>query len=161
MDLLTDTHIWYLFSFLVFLVIAWKAGKNKVLDMLDGRIEDIKKEINTAESLRVEAQEMLAQYQRKHRDAMQDAEKIKQDAENQAKEIQALAQKNLQETLDRRQKQLEDRLQRMEQNALQEIQTYAAELSIKAATEIITEKLDKKTNDKLVDSSIKNIASSM
>ena len=46
----------------------------------------------------------------------------------------------------------------MEQNAVQEIRAYAAELAVKATTEIIAKQMDKKTNENLIDQSIKNIA---
>ena len=158
MGFLADPLSWYLVSFLVFVGIAWRFGKDAVVNMLDGKIEEIKKEISTAESLRVEAQEMLAQYQRKQRDAMKDAEKIINDAKEQAKEMQKLSEKNLEDVIKRREKQLQERIQRMEQNAINEIQAYAAELSIRAAVEIITEKLDKKAGEKLIDQSIKDVS---
>lgn len=161
MELLNDAQVWYLLSFIVFIVIAVRFGKASFLNTIDSKIEDIQKEINTAESLRVEGQEMLAQYQRKQRDALQDAEKIINDAKDQAKAMQKQAEADLKETMKRREDQLADRLQRMEQNAIQEIQDHAAELAINAAKEIITEKLDKKAGEKLIDQSIKNVASNI
>ena len=76
MELLQDSHVWFAISFAVFVGLAWHLGKDAVLNALDARINEIRKDIETSEPLRIEAQEMLAQYQRKHRDAMQDAEKI-------------------------------------------------------------------------------------
>lgn len=161
MELLNDAQVWYLLSFLVFVVIAFRFGKSSFLNTIDSRIAEIQKEISTAESLRVEAQEMLAQYQRKQRDALQDAEKIINDAKEQAKEAQKQAEQSLKESMKRREAQLQDRLKRMEQNAIQEIQSHAADLAINAAKEIITETLDKKAGEKLVDQSIKNVANNI
>ena len=45
----------------------------------------------------------------------------------------------------------------MEQSAVAEIQKYAADLAIKATTEIISEHLDKSANQKLVDAAIKDV----
>ncbi len=158
MELLADEHTWLVISFLAFLGIAWRLGKDKILALLDDKIEEIRKEIETAESLRIEAQEMLAQYQRKHRDAITESKKIIADAKKQAEAIHKQAGKDLEETLERRELQLKDRIKRMEQSAVQEIQNYAADLAMNAATEIITDKLDKKTGEKLVDQSIKNLS---
>ncbi len=161
MEFLHDPHFWYNVSFAMFAVVAWKFGKNAVLELLDGRIEDIRKDIESAEGLRVEAQELLAQYQRKHRDAVKDAQAIVTTAEKQAAEIIKKADQDLQETALRREKQLQERLARMEHAAIEEIRQYAADLALNATAEIIAVQLDKKTNDKLVDNSIKGIGSNL
>ncbi|MEZ5918804.1 MAG: hypothetical protein R3D66_02415 [Alphaproteobacteria bacterium] len=156
-ELLHDSHIWLLASFGVFLAIAWKVGKPAVLQQLDTRIAAIRDEISRAENLRVEAQELLAQYQRKHRDALQESERIIETARQHAQEIRTKAEADLEETMTRREAQLSERLKRMEQNAIDDIQAYAADLAIKATGEIIAGKLDKKANEKLVDQAIKDI----
>ena len=157
MELLNDTLVWFSLSFIAFLVLTWKFGKTVIIELLDGRIEDIRKNIETAENLRVEAQELLAQYQRKHKDAVKDAESIIEIAKKQAAEIQKQAEEDLAESITRREKQLQERLQRMEQTAVEEVRQYAANLSIRATAELIAQHLDKKTNEMLVDDSIKEI----
>ena len=157
MNFLNDPYIWLVFSFAIFCGILWKKGKGAFLALLDKRIELIREEIKTAENLRTEAQELLAQYQRKHRDALKDAEKIISNAEKQAAAIQQKAESELNESIERRERQLKERLERMEQSAINQIQAYAADLAIKATAEIIAHKLDKKANEKLVDQAIKDI----
>lgn len=158
MEFFQDMHHWVIFSFLVFAFMLWKLGKDKVVALLDKRIADVRKEIETAESLRVEAQELLAQYQRKQRDAAKEADEIVANAKAHAAEIQKDAEKDLKALAKRREEQLADRLQRMEQNAMREIQAYAAELAVKATSEIIAKQMDKKTNENLVDQSIKSVS---
>lgn len=158
MELFTDTQIWLVLSFLVFLFMIVKLGKEKFLALLDSRIEEIRREVNTAESLHIEAQELLAQYQRKQRDAAKEADEILKNAKEHAAEIKKQMDKELKQTMKRREKRLQERLERMEQKAKQEIQTYAAELAVKATREIIAENMDSKTNDKLIDESIKNVS---
>jgi F-type H+-transporting ATPase subunit b len=158
MDFLYDTAFWYLVSFLGFAAIIWKYGKPALMNYIDNRIEEIREEIATAENLRVEAQSMLAQYQRKHKDAVKDADQILATAKKQAAEIQKQAEKELDETIARREKQLSERLERMEENAKEEIRQYAASLAITATGEIISKTLDKKANEKLVDAAIKGVS---
>ncbi len=161
MELLGDATVWLLLSFIIFSVIVWRAGKQAFLNLLDNRIENIRSEIETAENLRVEAQELLAQYQRKHRDAVKDAEDIIANAQTHADEIRKKAEEELEEIMARREKQLKERLDRMEKSAATEIQKYAADLAIKATTEIIAGQLDKKANEKLVDQAIKDVGSNI
>ena len=156
-----DSHTWVLISFLLFLAIAFRFGKNTFLSKLDNRIDSIRNEIKTAESLRIEAQELLAQYQRKQRDAAKEAEDIIAAAKSAAAIIRSEAEKDLQDLLVRKEAQLGERLKRMEDSAKTEIQSYAAELAVKATTEIIQSKLDQAANDRLIDASIQAISAQL
>lgn len=161
MHFLGEATNWVLISFVLFAIGFWKFGLKLLIGKLDGRIEEIRKEIETAESLRVEAQELLAQYQRKQRDAAREAEAIMAGAEKHAAEIQRQTESELNEMVARKEAQLKDRLKRMEDVAMQEIKAYAAELSVKATAEIIAKQMDQATNDLLIDQSIKSIASQL
>ncbi len=160
-QMLQDSYVWFTFSFIIFAFIILKYGLPALITLLDARIAQIKADLQESENLRVEAQEMLAQYQRKHRDAVQEAEKILASARENANQLKKQTEAELNEIMQRREQQLTERLKRMEQNAINEIQAYAAELSINAAKQIIIEKLDKKTNAKLVDEAIGNLQTNM
>lgn len=154
MEFLHDTHIWVLFSFLIFVAVAWKLGRQGVLDKLDTRIAEIRKEIQTAEGLRVEAQEMLAQYQRKQRDALKEAESVIETARDHAAKIRAQAEADLDESMARREEILATRLKRMEEAAIQEIRAHAADLAIEATLQVVMKKLDEKAGGRLIDEAI-------
>lgn len=161
MEFLLNPATWLLFSFLIFAGIIWKFGKTALISMLDARIKAIREELSTAENLRIEAQEMLAQYQRKHRDAIKEAENIIATAERQAEDIRKKAEADLDEVIARREKQLKERLGRLQQNAKDEIRQYAANLALEATTQIILKNVDARVNAELVDKSIKNIGASL
>lgn len=161
MAFLQEATNWVLISFVIFAIGFWKFGLKLLLGKLDSRIAEIRKEIETAESLRIEAQELLAQYQRKQRDAAREAETIIESAQKHAAEIQKQAESELNEMVARKESQLKDRLKRMEDVAIQDIKAYAAELSVKATAEIIAKQMDQATNDRLVDQSIKTIAAQL
>jgi F-type H+-transporting ATPase subunit b len=154
---MNDPYTWLILSFCIFAFVVYKGGKSALLNMLDTRIADIKTEIATAESLRVEAQELLAQYQRKHRDAVKDADTIIANAQKQAEEIRKNTEEDLSQNMARKEKQLRDRLARAETAAIEEIQAYAADLAVRATSEIIASKMDGKTSEKLIDTSISNM----
>lgn len=160
-QLLHDTNFWVLISFTLFVVLVFKSAKTAIIGKLDGRIAQIRTDIETAENLRVEAQELLAQYQRKQRDAQNEAEAIIANARNHAAEIHKTAETDLHEMIDRKEKQLTDRLKRMEDSAKAEIRAYASELAVKATAEIIANRLDDAGNARLVDQAIKTLPSNM
>lgn len=153
-----DTKLWIAFSFIIFSVIAYMMGRKSITGALDNKIAEIKSEIENAERLRVEAQELLAQYQRKQRDAEKEAAEILSHAKEQAQQIKKQAEKELAESMDRREDQLAERLKRIEENAIAEIQSHAADLAVAASQEMIIKTLDDKLNASLNEGTIKNIA---
>jgi len=153
----TDTGIWVAISFLLFAAFAFVMGRTSVTAKLDSHINEIKLEIENAERLRVEAQELLAQYQRKQRDSEQEAADILENAKEQSKQTQKNADADLEESLTRREEQLTERLQRLEENAIVEIQNYAAQLAVQATREMIIQTMDEATNDDLNAQAIQNL----
>ncbi|MEM8833142.1 MAG: hypothetical protein AAGB32_01250 [Pseudomonadota bacterium] len=141
-----DTNAWVVISFLVFAAFAYIMGRKSVAGKLDSYRDEIKNEIENAERLRVEAQELLAQYQRKQRDAEAEADKILENAKKQADQTKKTADKELKETMKRREEQLSDRLQRLEENAMNDIRDYAAQLAVEATQEMIVQTMDEKKN---------------
>ncbi len=160
-DLLGNTTFWYFLSFVVFVAIAYRLGGKAVTAQLDKQITDIKKKIETAEGLRVEAQEMLAQYQRKQRDALKEADSIIENAKKNAAKIKAQAEAELEATMERREKQIIERIDRMQQEAVSHVQEQAAELALKAARILIADHLDANQNNGLVEDTLRDISSQL
>ena len=152
-----DTNVWVLFSFIIFAIILIKAANGAISNIVDSRILKIKKELEEAENLHTEAQELLAQYQRKHANAVKEAEEILANAEVYATKIRKQAKKEIKENLERREDQLIDRIDRMKQNAITEVQEHAAHIAIEATREIIVNDFDKKLDKAIVDETIKTI----
>jgi F-type H+-transporting ATPase subunit b len=150
----TDTGIWVALSFILFAFIAYKLGGKSVVGKLDGKIQEIKDEIENAERIRVEAQELLAQYQRKQQDAEKEAKEMVKNAKAQARAIKKTMQIELDETITRREAQLADRMKRLEENAIAQIQNKAADVAVAATTQMILSAMDEKTQKALVESSV-------
>lgn len=147
--LLNDTNFWVLISFVIFMGVAWKYGRKTALAGLDDKINSIQTELTTAEKLRVEAQELLAEYQRKHKDALREADDIIAKARAHADSMRVKAESDLEETMKRREDQLQQSLARIEQNAANEIQAYTAQIAINAARDLMTKNMTEK-NDKAI-----------
>lgn len=154
-----DTDIWVVFSFVIFMFILIKGAKGAMTNVVDARIDKIKRELEEAENLHTEAQELLAQYQRKHASAVQESEKIIENAEVYANKIRKQAKKEIKQNLERREEQLVERIERMKENAIADIQVHAANLAIEAAQGILEKNIDKKLDKAIVEDSIKAIKS--
>lgn len=158
MEYFSDPHSWVVLSFTLFAVLALKFGAGKFAAMLDGRIAAIRDDIETAKKLRAEAQDLLSKYEQKQKDAAREADEILASAKSAADLIRKDAEKDLNDLIARKESHLAERLARMEETAKAEIQAYAAELAVKATTEIISSKLDQAANDRLISASTKAIA---
>lgn len=156
-----DTSLWHAISFAFFVLILIKGGKIALSSVVDAKIEHIKNSLIEAEALHVEAQELLAQYQRKHTNAVKEANEIIANAEMYVAKIRKLAKKELRENLDRREAQLTERLERMKDSAIVEIQRYAADISIEATRTIVIQEFDTKADKALTDGEIKSLGSQL
>ena len=125
--------------------------------LLDDRADKIRNELDEARRLREEAQAMLAEFERKQRDAEKEAESIitlaKQEAEALAKETR----EKLKDSLERRGKIAEEKIARAEEQALSEVRSVAVNVAIAAAEQIIESKMTPAASKKLVDQSIKDL----
>lgn len=155
--LLADSNFWVLLSTIAFAAVVWKKGRKPITDMLDARTARIRSELEEAERLRVEAQDLLSETQKKHRDALQTAQKIIDNAQKNAQALEAETQKRLEESLKRREEQLLDRIQRAEAAAVQELRNQAADIATRAA-EIMLEDTLAKRGGKLVDDAIDDLS---
>ena len=151
-----DPHAWVLLSTIVFAVIAWVKGKKPLLDMLDSRTARIKHELDEAERLKNEAQQLLADYQKKHREAVATAQKIIDNAQESVALMQKQAEEKLTENMKHRETHLLERIARAEAAAVQELRYQAADIAANAAKQLLSESMDKR-GVKLVDAAIEEL----
>ncbi|MEC8621958.1 MAG: F0F1 ATP synthase subunit B, partial [Pseudomonadota bacterium] len=62
-------EFWVAVGFLILLAVLLKPAKKIIIESLDSRAEKIRSSLDEAEKLREEAQHVLADYQRKQREA--------------------------------------------------------------------------------------------
>ncbi|MCE9506990.1 MAG: F0F1 ATP synthase subunit B [Alphaproteobacteria bacterium] len=153
---LADPHSWVLFSAILFAIVGWKKGKQPLLKILDGRTARIKADLEEAARLKNEAQELLADYQKKHRDAVQTAQKIIDNAQEAALLIQKDAGQKLEENITRREGLLLERIARAEAAAVQSLRHQAADIAAAAAEKLLAATMDKR-GAKLVDEAIEDL----
>ena len=153
-----NTTVWVAISFVVFVAMAVKFAGKKITSALDAKIAQIKADIETAERLKKEAQDLFADFEKKQRDAEAIAAKIIEDAKASARLVQEQAEQDLTQSMQRREEQLVQRLKQIEERAIADIQNHAADLAIAATREIVAKTLDEKTSKNLVDQAIQSVS---
>lgn len=121
---------------------------------LDARAAKISAQLDEARTLREEAQALLAQYQRKQRDATKDAEEMVVQAKEEAKLFAKEAEQNLEELLERRSRSATEKIAQAEAQAVKEVRAAAVSVAVGAAEKVVREHLDRKDMDSLLDSAI-------
>lgn len=157
-----DATFWAFVGLMLFLaLIIYIKVPGKIAAGLDKRADAIRSELEEARRLREEAQALLAEYQRKQREAEREAEDIVSQAQREAKAMAAEAKQKLEAYVVRRQKQAEDKITQAETQAVQDVRSRSADVAIAAAELIIADKVSGKLADTLISSSIKDVAAKL
>lgn len=149
-----NAAFWVGLSFFLVVGLAARPVGRALGAALDARAAKIKARLDEAHKLREDAQEMLATYQRKQRDAMKEAEEIIAHAKAEAERLSAQAAKDLEEQLKRREAQAMDRIAQAEAQALKEVQNLAVDVAVAAARQVMTDSVSGAQAATLVDSAI-------
>lgn len=156
--MLESPEFWVAVAFVIFIVAVGKKIAAALTSALDARSEAIRKEILEAEKLREEAQHLLAEYKRKQRDALGEAEDILNHAKLEAKRLTAQAEQDLEAALNRREQAAMDKIAQAEAKALQEVREQAVDVAMAATAKLLEANLDQKREQALIEESIKNLS---
>ena len=138
---------------LFFVVLIYFKVPGSLGSRLDDRAQKIADELEDARRMREEAQELLASYQRRQREA----ETIVSQAKKEAKRIREQARKDLEDRLERRAVMAEAKIAQAEKQAAAEVRAAAADQAVAAAEALIRDKLDEKGRDAILKSSLSDL----
>ena len=150
----TDPTFWTAVAFVVFIALIAKPVGKRAAQALDARADRIQQELDEAEKLREEAQQLLAKYQRMQRDAKDEAEQIVKHAKDEAERIRKNGEKKIEEALERRERQAMDRIRQAELQAEARVRAYAVDVAMTATEEVLKEQVTGAKANKLVDDAI-------
>lgn len=156
MGFLYDTHFWEAVAFILAVALVWKKASGAITGALDERARKIREELDEARKLREEAQATLANYQRKQRDALKEAEEIIAHAKAEAERLGAQAAHDLEAAIQRRQRLAEEKIAQAEQKALAEVRAAAVDVAVAAARRVLAEDMGAR-GSKLIDEAIDNL----
>ncbi|MCY4034981.1 MAG: F0F1 ATP synthase subunit B [Hyphomicrobiales bacterium] len=150
-----DSSFWVLVSFLLFVgLVFYFRIPWRVLEALDARAANIGKELREATELRQDAQNTLASYRRKQKEAESETEEILAQANREAErlaeemraQIAATSQRSLEMTL--------ARIERAELRASEELRALAVEAAVEAVRSILQENTIQVSSDASIEESI-------
>lgn len=153
-----DATFWATVGLVIFLAVVVYFGAPGMLGRaLDGRAERIKAELEEARHLREEAQQLLAEYQRKRKEAEREAGDIVAAAKREAEGIVADARQKTEEYVTRRTAMAEQKIAQAERDAVNEVRARAVDIAVEAAGRLLAGKVDQKLDAELFKASLKDV----
>ena len=150
-----DPTFWVATAFVAFiLLLVYLKVPGSVGATLDKRADKIKADLDEAEALCTEAQDLLATYQKKQRDAAKEAEAIAAQAREEAARILELGRARMEDTLVRREKLAKDRIAQAELAAIDEVRKRTVEIAIDATRQIMASSVAAGKADAMIDGAI-------
>jgi len=147
-------EFWVAVGFVAVVAVLWRPAAKQVAAGLDARATRIKSSLDEARTLAEEAQKILAEHQRKQREAAKECERIVEHAREEAERLTREAHDRLEAGLRRRVQLAREKIALAETEAAREVRNVAVEVAIAATRALIALRLDRAGAERLIESSI-------
>ena len=153
-----DATFWAFVGLILFLaIVVYYGAPGAVGRSLDERAGRIRNELEEARRLREEAQQLLAEYQRKRKEADQEAGDIIAAARREADLLVAEAKARTEEYVARRAALAETKIAQAERDAVNEVREHAVDLAVEAAGRLLADKVDSRADAAMFKASLADV----
>jgi F-type H+-transporting ATPase subunit b len=158
MEQLLEAEFWVAVAFVIFLAVLWRLGVHRTaIQSLDQRAKRIADELDEARKLREEAQAILAESEKKRREAEREAQDIVAGAREEAERVAAEAKAKAEEFVARRTQMAQQKIAQAETQAVAEVRAAAAEAAVSASERILGQTVHGKVADDLIAQGIRDV----
>ena len=152
-----DPTFWVAVSFVLFFVLLgsklWKAGTGA----LDSRADGIRKRIDEANKLRLEAEARLKEAEVARTEAVKEAAELLARAKTEAARIATAAATEAAASAERRKQLAMQRIAAAEASAITEVRNTAADIAASATRAVLAETMDATTDGAMIDRSVADL----
>lgn len=152
-----SAEFWVFVAFVLFVLLVGRTAYRVVIAALDDRAQRIRDQVDEATRLAEEAQQLLATYERKQRDAAVEAETVVEMARREADRLSDQAAQDLERSLKRREQLAFDRIAQAEAAAVTEVRTRATGIALDATRRLVAERVRGKRADAIIDAAIEEL----
>ena len=149
------------FFFIFFGVLIYLKVPQKISNSLTDQINEMKKELDEAEKLKIEAKNLLSNYENKIDKSQKETREIinlaKKDSEKTILEIT----KKFHQIIENKKKNAEQKIVQMKENALKDIKNISVKISMEAVEHLIKNSIDKSKLEKLYIKSLEQAKTSL
>lgn len=155
---LRNTNFVVLLAFLIFIGLLMYVGvPDKLAGVLDARAVRIKAELDEAKALRDEAKALLASYDAKQQEVLEQSARIISAAKEEAQAAAAQAKADLKESISRRLVAAEEQIASAEASALRQVRESAISVAIAAAADVLAKQSTAETASASIDAAIATV----
>ena len=160
--MIIDATFWIAVAFFIFIAaLIYLKVPQKINDLLTSQINRIKKELDEAEKLKVEAKNLLSDYENKLDKSKKEAQEIINTAEKDSEKNILYKTKKFHELIEERKKNTEHKIVQMKENALRDIKNISIKISIETVEHLIKNSIDKKKIEKIYTKSLEQAKTSL
>jgi F-type H+-transporting ATPase subunit b len=152
-----DPTFWVGLSTIIVFTLLAKPISKFLNQVLDQRAKKIEKQLNEAKNLKIEAEKLVQEYNDKKEKAEIEAEKIIKETKENIEIIKAKTIEKLNKDMEKKEADAINKIAMAESQVIKEVTDRAIEIAMEATKKAISEHLDDKQKDKLIEESIKNL----
>jgi F-type H+-transporting ATPase subunit b len=153
-----EAETWVAIAFVIFLgLLVYLGAHRRLIGGIDNRQARIQAELNEAVRLREEAKAVLAEYERKGREAETEAAAIIAGAKAEAQHLAVEAKTKMEDFVLRRTKMAEAKIAQAEAQALSDVRAAAADTAVAAAEKILAAAAKGKVAENLLTQGIEDV----
>lgn len=162
MDATSLATVWATVALFIFLgVLVYLKVPGMIAKAIDARAVKIRHDLDEARRLREEAQALLAEFQKKRKDAEQEAADLVAAAKREAELLLADAHKKTEDYVTRRTAMAEQKIAQAEREAVNEVRSSAVDIAIEAARRLLADNPEIKAGEELFKSSLQELKSKL
>ena len=148
--MIIDATFWVAISFFIFLgILVYLKVPQKINNSLTDQINKVKRELNEAEALKMEAKNVLSNYVNKIDKSKKEVQKIINLAKKDSEKTILEKTKKFHQIIENKKKNAELKIVQMKENALRDIKNISVKISMEAVKHLIKNSIDKNKLEKL------------
>ena len=157
-----NATFWVAVSFFIFLgILIYLKVPQKINNSLTVQINEMKEELNEAEKLKIEAKNLLSNYEDKIDKSKKETQKIINLAEKNSEKTIIEKTEKFHQMIENKKKSTEQKIVQMKENALKDIKDISVKISIETVENLIKNSIDKNKLEKLYTKSLEQAKTSL
>jgi len=160
--MIIDATFWLTISFFIFIaVIVYLKVPQKINSSLINQINTMKKEVDEAEKLKVEAKNLLSDYERKIDKSKKEIKEIILSAQKDVEKNILEKTEKFHQTIDDKKRNTKQKISQTKENALKDIKNISIKISIETVQNLIENSIDKSKLEKFYVKSLEQTKSAL
>ena len=157
-----NATFWVAVSFFIFLgILIYLKVPQKINNSLTDQINEMKRELNEAEKLKIEAKNLLSNYEDKIDKSKKETQKIINLAERDSEKTILEKTEKFHQAIENKKKSTEQKIVQMKENTLKDIKNISVKISIETVENLIKNSIDKDKLEKLYTKSLEQAKTSL